>query len=96
MLNIELYSIGVFIIILLSGCVVNLLRHHYIIQLTGISILFIYSIIKTVYFIHTYKELDLKDLYLISLPVFSGIAACLISMVLGFWLFPAIRRRFKT
>lgn len=95
MLNVEIYSIGVFVIVLISGCIVNLLKHHYVIQLTGVSILFTYSIIKTVNLIHEYSELTLKQLYIVSLPILSGISACLISMVLGFWFFPGIRRKFK-
>jgi hypothetical protein len=95
MLNIEIYSIGVFVILLISGCIVNLLKHHYIIQLTGISILFSFIIIRTIQVFHKYSDLTLKELYVVSLPVLSGISACLISMVIGFWFFPVIRRRFK-
>jgi len=35
------------------------------------------------------------ELYLLSLPMFAGISACLTAMVLGFWIFPHIRDRFR-
>ncbi|MCX8130061.1 MAG: hypothetical protein N3I35_08185 [Clostridia bacterium] len=95
MLSIEFYSIGVFVIIFLSGCVINLLKHHYVIQLAGVSILFTYSIIRLVSFMHSSSMPNLTDLYLFLLPIFAGISACLISMVLGFWLFPTVRRKFR-
>ncbi len=93
MFNIESYSIGVFIIVLISGCAVNFIRQHYIIQLTGIAVLFTCTVLRLAHFVNTNMYTSLIDAYNISLPMLSGISACLVSMALGFWIFPVIRKK---
>jgi len=90
------YSIGVFMVVFLSGCIVNLLKEHFIYQLAGIAFFFTYSIIRLTGVLHdSSPDMTYKDIYFLILPAFAGISACLISMVAGFWLFPPIRRRFR-
>ncbi len=89
------YAIAVFIIILISGCAVNLLKNHFIIQLTVIAFFFTYAIFKSILVFQDTVELKFGELYALFLPMFMGISACLVSMVLGFWIFPHIRRKFK-
>lgn len=89
------YSIAVFTIVMISGCILNLLKHHFIYQLAGIAFFFTYSILNSVNILQKNHDAGIKDLYLASLPVFSGISACLICMVLGYWIFPPLRRKFK-
>ncbi len=89
------YSIAVFIIILIAGCAVNLLVQHYIFQLLGIAFFFTYIIINSAIFLESTYDAVFTDLFYRSLPSLSGISACLISMTLGFWIFPSIRIKFK-
>lgn len=89
------YSIAVFVIVFLSGLIVNLLEKHYIFQLLGIAFFFMYTILKSLSILNIDDNISFKEFYITSLPMLMGIAACLISMVLGFWLFPTIRDRFK-
>lgn len=89
------YSISVFVIVFISGCAANLLKQHYIFQLAGIAFLFTFSIIRTVNLLQQNSELPFWRLYFDLLPLYAGISACLITMVLGFWIFPHIRRKFK-
>lgn len=89
------YSIAVFFIILISGCTVNLLRQHFVFQLLGIAFFFTFIIINSAMFLERNSEATFKELFYRSLPSMFGISACLISMTLGFWLFPKIRYRFR-
>jgi hypothetical protein len=89
------YSIVVFAVVFVTGCILNLLKNHFIFQLTGIAFLFTYSIVKLSSTLQSNPDASIKELYFMSLPVFTGISACLISMVLGFWVFPRVRRRFR-
>jgi len=89
------YSIAVFFIILIASCAVNLLKQHYIFQLLGIAFFFTYILINSTMFIENTADVDFQDLFYRSLPSLFGISACLISMTLGFWIFPAIREKFK-
>ncbi len=89
------YSIAVFIIILIAGCAVNLLVQHYILQLLGIAFFFTYIIINSAIFVENTYDVAFIDLFYRSLPSLFGISACLISMTLGFWIFPSIRTKFK-
>lgn len=93
--NIGSYSIGVFIVVFIAGCIVNLLKNHFVIQLAGIAFFFTYSVLRGYYAVNVYADLSLNTLYLMILPMLAGISACLISMLLGFWIFPPIRRKFK-
>lgn len=89
------YSIAVFFIILIAGCAVNLLKQHYIFQLLGIAFFFTYIIINSVVFMAGTYDATFNNLFYRSLPSLFGISACLISMTLGFWIFPSIRTRFR-
>ena len=89
------YSIAVFVIILIAGCAVNLLVQHYIFQLLGIAFFFTYIIINSAMFVENTYDVAFTDLFYRSLPSLFGISACLISMTLGFWIFPSIRSKFK-
>ena len=89
------YSIAVFMVIFLAGLALNLLRRHYIFQLLGIAFLFMYTVIRSVYILQVNVDITFREFYISSLPMLMGISACLTSMVLGFWLFPHIRRKFK-
>ncbi len=89
------YSIIVFIFIFISGCILNLLRQHYIFQLAGIAFLFLYEFIRMVNEISSGSNLSALEIYSSLLPFMAGISACFMSMLLGFWIFPAIRRKFK-
>jgi hypothetical protein len=89
------YSIAVFFIILIAGCAVNLLKQHYIFQLLGIAFFFTYIIINSAIAIESNADIVFRDLFYRSLPLLFGISACLISMTLGFWIFPGIRERIK-
>jgi len=40
------YSVAVFIVVLLSASVLNLLKEHYIFQITGIAFLFIIVLLE--------------------------------------------------
>lgn len=93
--NIGIYSLGVFLIVLTAGCIINLLKNHFVIQLAGIAFFFTFSVYKSYTAVHIYSDLSLSQLYYIILPMLAGTSACLISMVLGFWIFPPIRRKFK-
>jgi hypothetical protein len=90
------YSAAVFVIVLLTGCIVNLLKYHFIFQLAGIAFFFTYSIFRLTDWLKTNTNISLRDMYFNILPTLSGISACLISMVLGFWMFPYIRKKFKS
>jgi hypothetical protein len=89
------YSIAVFTVVLLAASVLNLLKQHYIFQITGIAFLFLTAIIKTTSMIKSGEVVSLSQLYFMLLPILSGISACLVSMSLGFWIFPFIRRKFR-
>ncbi|HEY5583658.1 MAG TPA: hypothetical protein VIK78_04100 [Ruminiclostridium sp.] len=89
------YSIAVFFIILISGCAVNLLKQHFIFQLLGIAFFFTFIVINSAIFLENAPEVTFQDLFYRSLPSLFGISACLISMTLGFWIFPAIRDKVK-
>ena len=89
------YSIIVFVIVLISGCILNLLRQHYIFQLAGIAFLFTYMLFRSISMLTTDSAISSIKLYTASLPVLMGIAACLVSMVLGFWVFPPIRNKIR-
>lgn len=89
------YSIAVFVIVLIAGCAVNLLKEHYIFQLLGIAFFFTYIIINSAISIESSVDVSFRDLFYSSLPLLFGISSCLISMTLGFWLFPAIRDKIK-
>ena len=89
------YSIVVFIIVLLAGCILNLLKRHYIFQLSGIAFQFTYMAFKSVrILVENPNEMPVK-LYIFFLPTLMGISACLVSMVLGFWMFPYVRMRLR-
>jgi hypothetical protein len=89
------YSIGVFSIVFISGCIVNLLERHYIFQLAGIAFFFMFIISKAFFVLLDNPELSFKEFFIMSFPMLLGISACMISMVLGFWMFPDLRRKFK-
>jgi len=89
------YSLAVFFIVLISGLVLNLLKKHYVFQLLGISFFFMSALLRTVRLINSNPEITFKAVFMDSLPSLMGISACQISMFLGFWLFPLIRRRLK-
>ncbi|GAE87472.1 hypothetical protein [Acetivibrio straminisolvens] len=89
------YSIAVFIVVLLAASILNLLKEHYIFQITGIAFLFMIGIIRMTSTILSNSVVSLSQLYFSLLPILSGIGACLFSMSLGFWVFPIIRRKFK-
>ena len=89
------YSIAVFIIIFIASCCVNLLEEHYIFQLIGIAFFFTYIVINSSLFLESKADATFQDLFYRVLPSLFGISACLISLTLGFWVFPAIRNKFK-
>ncbi|MDQ2087721.1 hypothetical protein RBH29_14925 [Herbivorax sp. ANBcel31] len=89
------YSIAVFFIVLFAASVLNLIRQHYIFQITGIAFLFLYSIIRTTIMIKNNGGIVFNDVYFTILPALSAIGACFVGMALGFWVFPLIRKRFK-
>lgn len=89
------YSIAVFIVVLVSGLIINLLEKHYIFQILGSTFFFMYTILKPIPIIKNNINIDFKDIYLASLPMLMGILACLISMLAGFLIFPSIRNKFK-
>ncbi len=89
------YSIAVFFIILVAGCAVNLLVQHYIFQLLGIAFFFTYIVINSAVYVENTFDVTFVDLFYRSLPSLFGISACLITMTLGFWLFPSIRKKFR-
>lgn len=95
MYHIAAYSISVFIIVLISGCVLNLLEQHYIFQLGGIAFLLLFAFFKSVSIMQKNIGMPVNELYLILLPVLAGVSACVTSMFLGFWIFTYIRKRFK-
>ncbi|AEY65490.1 hypothetical protein [Clostridium sp. BNL1100] len=89
------YSIAVFIIIFIAGFAVNLLRQHYIFQLLGIAFFFTYIIINTAVYMERTSETTFQTLFLRSMPSLFGISACLITMTLGFWLYPVLRKKIR-
>ena len=78
--------------VLISASILNLLKQHFIIQVTGIAFLFMFMIIKVSMELQSNSNILLVDLYYSILPILSGIGACLVAMALGFWIFPPIRR----
>lgn len=90
------YSIACFIVIFLSGCIVNLLKQHFIFQLTGIAFFFTAGLFKTYNLFTAHPDTGLKELYFNLLPLLAGLSACLISMIIGFLVFPSIRKMFKS
>lgn len=89
------YSVAVFIIVLLSACILNLLENHHVFQLTGIAFFFVFFILRSQQLFRANPSLAPAVWFYASLPLFSGICACLCSMVLGFLLFPWIRAHFR-
>lgn len=89
------YSIAVFFIIFVAGCSVNLLKQHYVFQLLGIAFFFTYIVINSAIFLESTPSATFQDLFYRSLPSLFGISACLISLTLGVWIFPSIRKKFK-
>ncbi len=85
------YILAIFLIALTSCCIVNLLRQHYIIQLAGISFLITYLVLRLYYL--SRSDVTLNEFLNCSIPAMTGIAACLTGMVLGFWVFPPIRKK---
>lgn len=96
MLNIVGYSISVFIIVLISGCILNILEKHYIFQLAGIAFCITFIFFKCLSIINNDFEVQLNTLLINTVPLLGGLSACLISMFLGFWVFPPIRKKFKS
>ena len=90
------YSIALFAIVLTSGCIVNLLKQHFVFQLIGIAFFFTYSLLECFFLIQKNPYVGIRELYYVLLPHLAGISACLISMAAGFWVFPPIRRRVKS
>lgn len=90
-LNIN-YSISAFFVVLFSASILNLLKQHFIFQVTGIAFLFMVLIIKVSMILKSDSNILLADLYYSILPILSSIGACLVAMALGFWIFPPIRR----
>ncbi len=95
MQGIKIYTIAVFIVVLIAGCAVNLIKKHYVIQLAGIAALFILSTFRLLFSLESLTVVEPDKLLEVLFPLLSGTAACLLSMVLGFWLFPSIRKRFR-
>lgn len=89
------YSIAVFIIIFIAGFAVNLLKQHYIFQLLGIAFFFTYIIINSAVYMERTSETAFKTLFFRSMPSLFGISACLITMTLGFWLYPVLRKKIR-
>lgn len=89
------YSIAFFLIALISTSVLNLFKQHYIFQITGIAFLFVSVLVKTLFIIRADSNVLFSKIYLDMLPILSSIGACIVSMALGFWVFPPIRRKFK-
>jgi len=89
------YSVSVFFVVLFSASVLNLLKQHFIFQVTGIAFLFMFLIIKISMLFKSNSNILLADLYYSVLPILSSIGACLVAMALGFWIFPPIRRLFR-
>ncbi len=89
------YSIAVFIIIFIAGFAVNLLKQHYIFQLLGIAFFFTYIIINSAFYMERTSETTFKTLFFRSMPSLFGISACLITMTLGFWLYPVLRKKIR-
>ncbi len=89
------YSIAVFIIVFIAGFAVNLLRQHYIFQLLGIAFFFTYIIINTAVYMESSSKITFQNLFYRSMPSLFGISACLITMTLGFWLYPVLRKKIR-
>ncbi|ACL75821.1 hypothetical protein [Ruminiclostridium cellulolyticum] len=89
------YSIAVFIIIFIAGFAVNLLKKHYIFQLLGIAFFFTYITISTAIYIERTAETSFRAIFYRSMPSLFGISACLVSMTLGFWLYPVLRKKIR-
>jgi hypothetical protein len=89
------YSIAVFLIIMVAGCAVNLLRQHYLFQILGIAFFFTYLVINSAVYVESVSSTTFQAVFYRSLPSLFGISACLISMTLGFWIFPVIRGKFR-
>jgi len=85
--NYFIFSCGIYCG-LLSASVLNLLKEHYIFQITGIAFLFIIGVIRMTLAVLDDTVVSLSQLYFTLLPILSAIAACLVSMSLGFWIFP--------
>ena len=66
------YSIAVFTVVLLAASVLNLLKQHYIFQITGIAFLFLTAIIKTTSMIKSGEVVSLSQLYFMLLPILSA------------------------
>lgn len=90
-LNIS-YSIAVFFLVLISASILNLLKEHFIFQITGIAFLFMFMVVKVSILFKENPNILLIDLYYSILPILTAIGACLVSLALGFWIFPPIRR----
>jgi len=95
MYRIAEYSVAVFIIVLISGCILNLLKQHYIFQLGGIAFFLTFMFFKSIYIIRKTYDIRPAEFYASMLPLLGGLSACVVSMLLGFWIFPYIRKKFK-
>lgn len=89
------YAIVVFVIVFIAGNVINLLKYHFVLQLAGIAFLFTCFTFRSISFINSGYILTANQMLYLALPMFTAISACLISMVLGFWIFPPLRRTNK-
>lgn len=90
------YSVSVFIVVLVTSCIVNLLDKHYILQLTGIAFFSVYFFFESVSLMKEFNGLDNLQFYQALLSTAAGISACLVSMLMGFLVFPRIRNRFNS
>jgi Na+/phosphate symporter len=89
------YTGAVFVLLFITGLAINLLNKHYILQLSGIAFFFTYFFFRSTYLLKNSVPISDIRFYETLLIASSGISACLLSMVLGFWIFPAIRGKFK-
>lgn len=90
------YSIGVFIIIFIAGFAVNLLKRHYVFQLLGIAFFFTYIIVNSAVYMDRTSETTFQTLFFRFMPSLFGISACLITMTLGFWMYPILRKKIRS
>ncbi len=89
------YSIAFFIVVLFSACVLNLFEQHYVFQITGIAFLFMIAVVRITIIVGSDVEVSFSNIYSEILPALFSISACLISMSLGFWIFPYVRKKIK-
>ncbi len=89
------YSLSAFIVAFIAASSVNLLKQHFVIQLSGLTFLFISAIVKSLFIFINYPDISVRSLIFSLMPILSCMSACLTSMVLGFLIFPGIRRKIK-